>query len=167
MSGAGPEYDKTDLAIPLSLHIPEIQVSNFKLCHPNAAAVEAAVSILSWQCLKMIFFYIFLILLSNCLAFAQEEKGHADEDSSFVDQILREEQCFNNTDLEKIMSDILDKMMIMEECLLGRKEKIADIESISACTASVRESIKEVQDFVNQEQEIHLEINNPGKRQSQ
>ena len=113
----------------------------------------------------MITFYIFL--LSNCFAFAQEEKGHEDGDSGFVDQILREEQCFNNTNLEKIMSDILDKMMIMEECLLGRKEKIADIESISACTASVRDSIKELRDFVNQEQEIHLEINNPGKSQGQ
>ena len=116
------------------------------------------------QCRKMMIFYIFFILLPNCFAFAQEEKVQ-DEDSVCVDQILRDEQCFNNTDLEKIMSDILDKMMIMEECLLGRKEKIADIVSISACTASVRESIKKVRNFANQEQETHLGISNPGKRQ--
>ena len=70
----------------------------------------------------------------------------------------------NNTDLDLILSDILDKMTIMEKCLLSRKEKIADIESISACTAAVRESIKEVRDLANPEQEYHLGINNPGEK---
>ena len=116
------------------------------------------------QCQNMIIFYLLFLLLFNCFAFAQQESGH-DEDSVFVDQTFGEEQCFNNTDLDRMMSDILDKMTIMEECLLQRKEKIADIECISACTAAVRESIKEVQDLVNPEQEYHLGVNNPGKKQ--
>ena len=101
-------------------------------------------------------FHLFFIL-TNCFALAQEENRHEDK-------ILREEQCLNNTDLDLILSDILDKMTIMEECLLSRKEKIADIESISACTAAVRESIKEVRDLANPEQEYHLGINNPGEK---
>ena len=59
--------------------------------------------------------------------------------------------------------DFPDKVTVMKECLIGRiEENITDIDSISNCTATVMESVKEV---LNSRKEYRLGIKYPGKSQ--
>ena len=72
--------------------------------------------------------------------------------------------CLNKTDVNKMMSSVLDEIVDMKECLLRREENNnnTDIDSISACTAEVEESIKKAQDLVNPP-DYHPGISDPGK----
>ena len=71
--------------------------------------------------------------------------------------------CLNKTDVNKMMSSILDEIVEMKKCLLRREDNNTDIDSISACTAAIEESIKEAQDLVNPEPHFHPGISDPGK----
>ena len=71
--------------------------------------------------------------------------------------------CLNITDVIKMMSSIKNEIVDMKECLLRREEDNSDIDSISACTAAVEESIKKAQDLVNPEPDYHPGIRDPGK----
>ena len=72
--------------------------------------------------------------------------------------------CLNKTDVNIVMSSILEEIVEMKECLLRREENNnnTDIDSISACTAEVEESIKKAQDLVNPP-DYHPGISDPGK----
>ena len=70
--------------------------------------------------------------------------------------------CLNKTDVNKMMSSILDEIVEMKKCLLRREDNNTDIDSISACTAEVEESIKKAQDLVNPP-DYHPGISDPGK----
>ena len=55
----------------------------------------------------------------------------------------------HNKVLNSIMSNILNEMTKMKECLMRRKKNIAELESISVCSEGVEESILEVMDWTN------------------
>ena len=98
-------------------------------------------------------FFLFLISLSNAkgLAFSQKENEH--EASENVDQTLGEldVKCLENT--RQMMSR-------MKDCFLRPDGSIADMESISACTARLEET---VQKALNQN--YHPGISDPGESQ--
>ena len=104
----------------------------------------------------MIIIYLLFVSFSTSKACMSKESG----------PILGEQKdlCLNKTDVNKMMSSILDEIVEMKECLLRREENNTDIDSTSACTAAVEESIKEARDLVNPEPDYHPGIQDPGKR---
>ena len=104
----------------------------------------------------MIIIYLLFVSFSTSKACMSKESG----------PILGEQKdlCLNKTDVNKMMSSILDEIVEMKECLLRREENNTDIDSISACTAAVEESIKEARDLLNLEPDYHPGIQDPGKR---
>ena len=85
----------------------------------------------------IILYYFFYASLYKCFAFAQEET-------------------------QSLSPDILSEVIVMKECLMRRvQENNTNIDSISNCTATVEESVKEVQDSLK---EYHLGLKYPGKK---
>ena len=123
----------------------------------------------------MIIIYLFFFAsLSECYAQMEEDNlslkiKNEYEDLVNDDKILTEpnEECLNKTDINKVMARILDEIKDMKDCFLNSKENIPDLESISACTADVEESIREMINFTKPEAETeyHAGINDPGNCQ--
>ena len=105
---------------------------------------------------KMIIFYLFFITFSNAsFLLPSEPEALLNPENSSLDIMNKHEDSVNvdknqeelkkqQTVFNKMMSNIQAEMTEMKECLLMRKENIA--ESISACTAALEESILEAVD---------------------
>ena len=92
----------------------------------------------------IILYYFFYASLSKGFAFAQEET--------------------HSSSMKDLSPDIFSEVIVMKECLVRRvQENNTNIDSISNCTATVEESVKEVQDSLK---EYQLGIKYPGKKKT-
>ena len=120
----------------------------------------------------MIIYFFFFSSLSECYAQMDEHNlslkiKNEYEDLVNDDKILTvpNEECLNKTDINKMMASIRDEIKDMKNCFLNCKENIPDLESISACTAEVEESIQKLINWTKPEAdtEYHAGINDPGE----
>ena len=106
---------------------------------------------------------LFFASISKCYAQALSPNiKNQQEDCDSIEETLPEqrEPCLNITDLNMLMSRILDEFKV---CLLNRKENITDLDSISVCTAKVK---KFIQNNRWENLEYHAGINDPGRGES-
>ena len=90
----------------------------------------------------MILLYLFLIAFSNAEDSPSKPVEEEHEASVNVEQMLGEldGKCLESTHL--MMSNIMYKMKEMKDCFLTPEGSIADMESMSACTAGLEKTVK-------------------------
>ena len=86
----------------------------------------------------MILFHLFLIFLSNAKGLALSQKENEHEASS--ENVELDKKCWRSTHLK--MLNIMDKIKEMKDCFLTPEGSIADMESMSACTAGLEKTVK-------------------------
>ena len=115
-----------------------------------------------------LFFFCFFSSLSECFAQMDEDNlslkiKNEYEDLVNDDTILTvpNEECLNKTNINKMIASIRDEIKDMKDCFLN----IPDLETISACTAEVEESIQKLINWTKPETdtEYHAGINDPGE----